>query len=769
MIRVARSTVAGVLFALVTSSVMAATYVVPSDRDMVRRADAIVIATASSSRPQLNARGSVETVTSLSIEQVLKGAFIQSSVDIHEPGGIYGDRAVLIPGVPHFEPGERLLLFLSRTPNGGWAVSDLALGRFNFATDRAGQQLVVRAEADVVGWDPDLTPHKEVRRSAEKFVAFIRAEVAAGRGNEDYLVPEHPLASYSTESVSPLSTSANSTPSFGVQSDAFTVASNATYTPMSYTYSFDNTNTGMGGRWTVFPQAVNYYKGATDEPGAPSGGVTAIQTALGSWTNDPGSNVNLAYAGVDTTHTGGVGTADGRNTILFERSLAAYGAAPFTCSGSGYSGTLGLGGITNATGTHSFAGQTWYTAQEGDVEMNQGIANCTLLFNNGDFNTAVTHEVGHTLGFRHSDQTRADNPGVPCSSDPNLECASVAVMKSFVPGGINATLQTWDINAVRAVYPGTTVVRRVREDFNADGVSDIFWRHSNGSNATWFNNSSALASPTVTLQTSVTDTNWRPLMFGDFDNNGSGDIFWRHATAGATAIWYFSAGTLTSMPLSLGVADLNWQPKLVGDFNGDGSSDMLWRHVVNGANVIWFMHPNSANPNVVFTIGDGDPAWEPVAAGDFDADGKTDVFWRHSSGLNAVWLMSATTGDSPSPSVAYTTSVAPGAGWTVIGAGDTTGDGKADVIWRNLSTGTVTVWTMSGATKVTERTMGTATLDWQIVAIGDYNRDGITDLFWRNSSTGATSYWLTNASTGTPTIVAGRGEGDLGWQPYGTK
>jgi hypothetical protein len=84
--------------------------------------------------------------------------------------------------------------------------------------------------------------------------------------------------------------------------------------------------------------------------------------------------------------------------------------------------------------------------------MNRGLANCTLLFNNGDFNSAVTHEVGHTLGFRHSDQDR--NSSGACTSDPSLECSSQAIMKSFISTGLNAALQTWDQHAVQAVYPG---------------------------------------------------------------------------------------------------------------------------------------------------------------------------------------------------------------------------------------------------------------------------------------------------------------------------
>ena len=36
--------------------------------------------------------------------------------------------------------------------------------------------------------------------------------------------------------------------------------------------------------------------------------------------------------------------------------------------------------------------------------------------------------------------------------------------------------------------------------------------------------------------------------------------------------------------------------------------------------------------------------------------------------------------------------------WQIAGIGDMTGDGKADVIWRNGSNGAVAVWVMNGTT-----------------------------------------------------------------------
>jgi len=206
----------------------------------------------------------------------------------------------------------------------------------------------------------------------------------------------------------------------------------------------------QGSRWAVFPSAVSFFSGTTTEPGAPGGGSTAIQAGITSWNNDCLSNVNYLYAGTDNgTHTQGLHNPDGANTVLFERDLSTWGVSPFSCNGGG---TLGLGGITSASGSNVVSNETFFTTLEGDVEMNQGIANCTTLFNSGDFNSAVTHELGHTLGFRHADQTRSGSAA--CTTDPSLECATSAIMKSFITQGINAALQTWDQHAVQAVYPG---------------------------------------------------------------------------------------------------------------------------------------------------------------------------------------------------------------------------------------------------------------------------------------------------------------------------
>ena len=61
----------------------------------------------------------------------------------------------------------------------------------------------------------------------------------------------------------------------------------------------------------------------------------------------------------------------------------------------------------------------------------------------------MTHEMGHTLGLRHSNEGTSN--GSPCN--PPLICTTNAIMNSSVNV---QSLQQWDLDAIRTVYAGQT-------------------------------------------------------------------------------------------------------------------------------------------------------------------------------------------------------------------------------------------------------------------------------------------------------------------------
>src|SRR5262245_38401260 len=73
---------------------------------------------------------------------------------------------------------------------------------------------------------------------------------------------------------------------------------------------------------------------------------------------------------------------------------------------------------------------------------------------------------------------------------------------------------------------------------------------------------------------------------------------------------------------------------------------------------------------------------------DFDADGKSDILWRDSSGNTAIWLMNG-------PMVAHAGVIGTVPSWVVAGQRDFNGDGRYDLLWLSNS-GQVAIWFLNG-------------------------------------------------------------------------
>lgn len=409
------------LFVLGVAPLLAVSYVVPKDRFEIDRSNAIIVGRVLGSHVENAPRFGIETVTDVVLEEAIKG-IVGSVIRIHEPGGVMDDEARVIPGIPAFTKGDRVLLFLYQRDDGEFCVNDLQLGSFHFVKDVLGRDLVLRNESEVNGWDIDGSVHREGHRGAEAFIDYIRAVVRGEIAGESYFLP-------TAETV---------------KAEALNPISDAVFTATSYTVDLSG---GLGARWNVFPSIVNWNRG-NSEIGVLGNGASQINTAFNSWN---GSGAHYVLASAIANPNGIAEAADGVNNAVFEKNLAVFGAQPYNCASGG---VLGAGGINVAhfgAGNHVFHGETFGTTVEVDLSMNQGLGLCTLgQFPSEVFNTTVTHEVGHTLGFRHSDQNRTQN--ALCSTDPTLECSNSAIMEHLIIFGLNGQLQSWDSHAISAVY-----------------------------------------------------------------------------------------------------------------------------------------------------------------------------------------------------------------------------------------------------------------------------------------------------------------------------
>jgi hypothetical protein len=219
----------------------------------------------------------------------------------------------------------------------------------------------------------------------------------------------------------------------------------------------------------------------------------------------------------------------------------------------------------------------------------------------------------------------------------------------------------------------------------------------------------------------------------DLDGDGKADVLWRNASTGEN---YFYP--MNGLAIGAGegyvrtVADTGWKIVGRGDFNGDGKGDVFWRNTSTGDNYIFLMSGTAiVSEGFVRTVAETN--WEVVGVGDFNGDGKDDVLWRNTStGENYLYPMDGLT---ILPSEGFLRTVA-SQHWQVAGVGQFDGGTTADILWRNSSTGDNYIFFMNGTEIAGEGYIRNVPLQWQIAGVGDSTGDGLSDIFWRNVSTG---------------------------------
>jgi len=425
-----RTFVSLLLCCLVAATVQATTFLeIPGDRELIERSQLIATATVEGSSVQLGVEGGFDTIYEMRIARGLKGAVRPGElVRVASPGGEMGNYGSYVPGAAHFRQGEKVVLLLSRQHD-RWEFTDFALGAFRYAVAADGEGVLLRDLDGITTIEGgEVVEHA---RSEARFLRFI-VETVNGR---------HAAPDYNVKKVIDRSTETDPGTGRNLRLASDSLADPKRYTQMG--------GSSFGVRWSTsaIANGINFFKSTGgDLAGAGDGGVSVIQAALGAWTNDCPSAAVLNYGGTSAKNYGDGtpefgGIADGVNVVQYNQAIAPAGQASivfFTTDG-GAAGT-GFREIIDA-----------------DVRVNSSITSASL-----GLATIVTHEIGHGIGWRHSNASPSspnDSASSCTGSDDCVTNTNGAIMLWQVTNAGNGfTLQPWDIRAVGAVYPGGSCV-----------------------------------------------------------------------------------------------------------------------------------------------------------------------------------------------------------------------------------------------------------------------------------------------------------------------
>lgn len=298
------------------------------------------------------------------------------TITVSEIGGAAGGRFTFIADSATYTPGERVMVFLRKRSDGTYFTTSMAMGKFSFTRDARGEAVVTR-EVSELRDDP--------ARFADGFAKFVQ-----GKTTDPY-----------TTTLTPIGMSFRPTP---------------LTSPPASAYS-------LGARWQGGESGatVTFYVTGTlaGVPNAAAG----IANGLSAWTSDPNAFIVLTGGAAPPPGSSATPNRDDGVNIIY---LGQTSSDPLCGGEPGCA-------LVSGNFQHTYKGETFVSISDADIVVDPSVPA-------SQFEALITHELGHAIGFRHSNQA---------GSSPT---SSSAIMAFPFNAAFGSTLQQWDLDANDTVY-----------------------------------------------------------------------------------------------------------------------------------------------------------------------------------------------------------------------------------------------------------------------------------------------------------------------------